>query len=72
MCLAFPGRVEKIEYPYAVANFGGTKRKVRIDLVDELKVGEYVLVHVGFAIQKVNEDEARQMEEIWKELIKSL
>ena len=68
MCIAIPGRVEKIEYPYAIVDFKGTKRKVRIDLVEDVKEGDYVLVHVGFAIQKVDEEEARKTAELLEEV----
>ncbi len=64
MCIAIPGRVEKVEYPYAVVDFRGTKRKVRIDLLEDVKEGDYVLVHVGFAIQKVEKSEAENIAEL--------
>ena len=64
MCIAIPGKVEKVEYPYAIVNFKGTKRKVRIDLLDDVKEGDYVLVHVGFAIQKIDEEEAKKTQEL--------
>ena len=69
MCLAYPGKVERIEYPYAMVNFGGARRKIRIDLLDSVNEGDYVLVHVGFAIQTVDQREAKRMEEIWRELL---
>ncbi|HDD36625.1 MAG: HypC/HybG/HupF family hydrogenase formation chaperone [Archaeoglobaceae archaeon] len=72
MCLAIIGKVESIEYPFATVNFKGTKKKVRIDLIEDLKIGEYVLVHVGFAIQKVDSREVEQYNEIWENVINSL
>ncbi|AEA46202.1 HypC/HybG/HupF family hydrogenase formation chaperone [Archaeoglobus veneficus] len=69
MCLAIPGKVESVEYPFAIVDFSGTKKKVRIDLVDDVKPGEYVLVHVGFAIQKVDEEEAKKLEEMLAEIL---
>ncbi len=68
MCIAIPGRVEKVEYPYAVVDFKGTKRKVRIDLIEDVKEGDYVLVHVGFAIQKVEKAEAENIAELLEEV----
>ena len=68
MCLAVIGKVESVEYPFAIVDFNGTKKKVRIDLIDNLSVGEYVLVHVGFAIQKVESDEVETYSELWKEI----
>ena len=64
MCIAIPGRVEKVEYPYAVVDFKGTTRKIRIDLIEDVKEGDYVLVHVGFAIQKVEKAEAENIAEL--------
>lgn len=69
MCLAIPGKVENVEYPFAVVDFSGTRKKVRIDLVDDVKPGEYVLVHVGFAIEKVDEKEAKELEEMLMEIL---
>jgi len=71
MCLAVPGRVENIDFPFAVVDFNGTKKKVRIDLLDDLKVGDYVLVHVGFAIQKMDEEDVKELEEIWKQVLET-
>ncbi len=68
MCIAIPGRVEKIEYPFAVVDFNGARRKIRIDLIDDLKEGDYVLVHVGFAIQKIDEREAKKTVELLEEM----
>jgi hydrogenase expression/formation protein HypC len=64
MCLAIPGKVESVEHPFAIVDFSGTRKKVRIDLIDDVKAGEYVLVHVGFAIQKVDEKEAKELEDM--------
>ena len=58
MCLAVPLRVTRIDGSDAVAEQGGASVQIRTDLLDDVKVGDYVLVHAGFAIQKVNEDEA--------------
>jgi len=69
MCLAIPGKVESVEHPFAVVDFSGTKKKVRIDLLDDVKPGEYVLVHVGFAIEKVDEKEAKELEEMLIEML---
>ncbi|MCD6512698.1 MAG: HypC/HybG/HupF family hydrogenase formation chaperone [Thermoplasmata archaeon] len=70
MCLAIPGRVEKIEGEHAIIDYGGAKRKANISLVD-VKVGDYVIVHAGFAIQKIREEEARKSIEAWKELLEN-
>jgi len=59
MCLAIPMRVVSIEGSYAIVDAEGVTRRVRTDLLDDLAVGEYVLVHAGIAIAKVKEDEAQ-------------
>ncbi|MFO7966608.1 MAG: HypC/HybG/HupF family hydrogenase formation chaperone [Archaeoglobaceae archaeon] len=69
MCLALPGVVESVEEPFAIVDFSGTKKKVRIDLIDDVKPGEYVLVHVGFAIEKIDEQEAKELEEMLNEIL---
>ncbi|ADC65948.1 hydrogenase assembly chaperone hypC/hupF [Ferroglobus placidus DSM 10642] len=70
MCLAIPAKVLEIDYPFATVSLGGAKRKVRVDLLEEVKPGDYVLVHVGLAIQKVSEEEVREIERLWEELLR--
>jgi hydrogenase expression/formation protein HypC len=67
MCVGVPMRIVEINYPMAVAEAKGVKRTVSLMLLpeDEVKVGDYVMVHVGNAIEKINEKEA---EEVWKAL----
>ncbi len=64
MCLAVPGRVISIEgdaeLAMAVVDFGGVTRAASLVFVPEVRVGDHVLVHVGFAIAKVDEDVARE------------
>ena len=64
MCLAVPGRIKNTEVIHnnrvAQVDFGGITRPVFLDLVPEAEVGDYVVVHVGFAISKVHEEEARR------------
>jgi hydrogenase expression/formation protein HypC len=70
MCLAVPGRVESIldERPLSRAarvSFGGIVKEVSLVCTPEAKVGDYVLVHVGFAITRVDEEEAlRTLEDL--------
>lgn len=59
MCLAVPMRIVEVRDHDGVAEAGGVRRKVRLDLVPEARVGQYVLVHAGFAIQVLTEQEAR-------------
>lgn len=63
MCLAIPGKVQKVieekSSPRMVeVNFDGVVKQVCIDFIPDIKVGEYVMVHVGFALNKVDEKEA--------------
>jgi hydrogenase expression/formation protein HypC len=72
MCLAVPGRIlDTADIGISrVANvqFGGVTRKVFLDFVPEAQPGDYVIVHVGFAISRVEEEEAKRTYELLKEL----
>jgi len=59
MCLAVPGKVISIEGKEAVVDFLGTRRTVRVDLV-EARVGDHVIVHVGYAIDVLDEESAAE------------
>jgi len=60
MCLAIPGKVESIKGENAIIDYGGIKKSANISFIDA-KVGEWVLVHVGFAIEKVDEKKAKEL-----------
>jgi len=72
MCLAIPGKVVETftqeGMRMARVQFGGVTREACLDYVPETQVGEYVLVHVGFAISRVDEEEARRTYEALAEL----
>ena len=71
MCLAIPGKVIKIDSDknHATVDYGeGTKRKANISLVD-VKKGDYVLVHAGFAIEVLDEKEAEKTLELFREML---
>ena len=69
MCLAIPARLIRINGSRAQVNFGeGVLREVNITLVDA-EVGDYVLVHAGYAIQKVDEEDARETIALWNEIL---
>ena len=66
MCLSIPGRIETIENDQALlrsglVSFAGIKKSVNLAYVPEARPGDYVLVHVGFAIGIIDEHEARQV-----------
>lgn len=68
MCLAVPARVAGIQGKYADVDIQGNRRKVAISLVPGVQVGDYVLVHAGYALQVVDEQEARETLRLLKEL----
>jgi len=68
MCLGIPGRVESIEGLSARVSFGDVIRETSLDLIaDQVSVGDYVLVHAGFALERIDEDEALKTLEILRE-----
>ncbi|HID90389.1 TPA: HypC/HybG/HupF family hydrogenase formation chaperone [Candidatus Bathyarchaeota archaeon] len=71
MCLAVPARVIEIRRDRAVVDFGGVRREVSLALVDRGRVGigSYVLVHTGWAIQVLDEEEARKTLRLWEEIL---
>jgi hydrogenase expression/formation protein HypC len=59
MCLAIPARIEELTTPgNAIVNLGGVRKEISLALVDDAAVGEYVIVHVGYALQKLDQEEA--------------
>lgn len=59
MCLAIPARIEDLTTPgNAIVNLGGVRKEISLALVDDAQVGEYVIVHVGYALQKLDQEEA--------------
>jgi len=73
MCLAVPGRVMSVSGEDPVlrtgrVDFGGVEKEVSLAFVPEAREGDYVLVHVGFAISRVDEEEAQKVFEYLKEI----
>ena len=68
MCLAVPGKIIEIQDMLATVDISGVSRKVSLMLLPEAKVGEFVLIHAGFAIQTIDEEEVRKTLELFKEL----
>ena len=59
MCLAIPACIEELTTPgNAIVNLGGVRKEISLALVDDAQVGEYVIVHVGYALQKLDQEEA--------------
>ena len=71
MCLAIPAKVVTIEGSLANVNMMGNERLVSIDLVPEVTIGEYVLVHAGFAIGIIDDESAKETEELLLEVAKA-
>jgi len=81
MCLAIPGQVVKIENTsgkqdtvplMGTVDFSGIRKSVCLDWVPDVKIGEYVIVHVGFAISKVDEEEAQETLKLFEQISGSL
>lgn len=72
MCLAIPAKVVEIRENVAIVDFGGVRREVRLDFIKDVKIGDYVIVHTGFAIEKLDEKTALESLEAWKEVFKVL
>jgi hydrogenase expression/formation protein HypC len=72
MCLSVPGRVLKIKKNMAQVEVGGLLRDISLDLCPEVSIGEYVLIHAGFAIQKVDEDEAKETLDLLKKMAEAI
>lgn len=68
MCLGIPARIEKIDGDYAQANINGARIKIGIQLLEDVKTGDYVLVHTGYALEKLSEDEALETLETLRQL----
>jgi len=68
MCLAIPGKVLSIQDRSGEVDFGGVIRNVNLSMVDTA-VGEWVVVHAGFAIQTMDEEEAQETLRLWEELL---
>ena len=69
MCLAVPVQVVSVEGNEAQVEIGGVKRKVSIMLTPEVRVGDYVLLHTGYAISVIDEAEAEETLKLFTEII---
>lgn len=67
MCLSIPAKVESIEGEMAIVSVGGTKYDASLQMIDGVEVGDYILLHTGFAIQKISEEDARETLKIFEE-----
>ena len=72
MCLAVPLKIVEIDGLDAVGEVEGLRRRMRLDFIKEPKVGEYVIVHAGFAIERLPEKQALADIEAWAEVREAL
>lgn len=69
MCLAIPARVEElVNGENAIVDLGGVRKEISLALVDDVAVGDYVIVHVGYALQKLDREEAERTLELFAEM----
>ncbi len=71
MCLAVPMKVIEIDGPMAQVEESGVRRSARVDLVEGIKVGDYVIVHAGIAIDRLEPEEAAETLKLFAELFPS-
>ncbi len=74
MCLSIPSKVVKIdENNMATVDTMGVKREVTLDLIDEkVDIGDYVLIHVGFAMNKISQEEALESIKVYDEIVQKM
>ena len=74
MCIAAPAQVVEInrEENWLFADFGGARQQAKLDLLPEVEVGDYVLIHAGYAIENLTEEAAKESLEAWEELLEIL
>ena len=69
MCLAIPVQIEAlVDDETALADIGGVKKEINVALIDDLAVGDYVILHVGFALNKIDPEEAAKTLALFTEL----
>ncbi len=71
MCLAIPALVKSIDGYQAEVDIDGVTRQVSLQLTPEARVGDYVLLHTGYAISVIDEDEAQETLKLLKELVET-
>ncbi len=70
VCIAAPAQILEIKDNVATVDFGGVRQQAKLDLVEDVDVGRYVLVHSGYAIEVLSDQEAQESLEAWDELLK--
>ncbi len=70
MCLSIPAKVESIDGEMALVSVGGATYNASLQLLDDVKPGDYILLHTGFAIQKISPEEAEETLKLFEEFEK--
>lgn len=70
MCLGIPAKITRLEGEFAEANINGATIKVGVQLLNKVRIGDYVLVHTGYALEKLSEEEALETIKTLEELEK--
>lgn len=68
MCLAVPAKIFRIEGQFAWVDIMGNRRRISIGVTPEVKVGDFVLLHAGYAISKLDMEEALETLRLWEEI----
>lgn len=68
MCLGIPLKIVEINGKEACGELNGVRRKIRVDLIENLKLGDYVMVHAGFALEVMKEAQAKDTLKILQEI----
>lgn len=68
MCLGIPARIVQLEGSLAVVEVGGVRREVSVSLLDDVALGDWVIIHAGFAIQKLDPEEAEKTLLLFREI----
>lgn len=71
MCLGIPMQITEIDGNNAVAEAGGIRKHVRLDLLEGVAAGDYVIIHTGYAIEKLNPEDARETLELIKQVYRA-
>ena len=70
MCYAIPGRILEVAGDSAVVDFDGVRKRANVSLIEGAKVGEYVLVHAGFAIERLSRQSAKESLSLIREMMR--
>ena len=68
MCLAVPMKLVCIDGNKGTVELSGVKKEISLNLMRNVKIGDYLIIHAGFAIEKLNEEEAKKTLAIWEEI----